>query len=446
VRGDLARLAFAGAVAWAAAACAPPAPRNLILVSIDTLRADRLGCYGYARPTSPALDRLAARGVLFEQALSPAPWTVPAHASLLTGREPRSHHVRTARGLLDPAIPTLAQWLAARGYDTAAIVNTHFLDSRRGLTRGFAHLSTVPEAEGTGSAAQRVHELALRWLAASHERPFFLFLHHYDVHGDYAPEPAYRAMFTSPYDGPATGTTLQLGRVRRGELKLRQRDARHLSDLYDAGIRQLDDELGRFLARLERAGKLDDTLLVVTSDHGEEFLEHGDVFHGRTLYSELVRVPLLVSGPGVPRGRRVAVPVSLVDVVPTASALLGVPPPPGVEGRDVGPAWRGGADSGDGRSFGFAADHWMAQAPGAFRRAVQRDGWKLHYSHPEGRLELYDLASDPGELRDVAAEHPERVAELRPALDAWLARGEQGETLELDADEAERLRALGYGD
>ena len=420
-------------------------PRNLILISIDTLRQDRVSAYGYPRPTTPALDALAARGVVFENASAPSPWTLPSHVSLLTGLYPQTHGATGHLHAMSRNATTLADWLRERGYATGAVVNTVLLDRSRGFARGFDHFERVESAEDA-SAAPEIDARALRWLDEPRTRPFFLFLHHYDVHSDYAPAERYRKLFAGPYDGEFTGATEQLKQVRLGKRAIAPADAKHLSDLYDAEVRQLDDELARFLAELEARGHLRSTVLIVTSDHGEEFLEHGGVLHGRTLHGELVRVPLVVAGAGVPRGRRVEAPVSLVDVFPTVTGLLGVEAPPYVEGIDLSPAWRRSwAGLPEDRPVFFEADWWLGRAEGEWKRAVRRAGWKLHYESPGGVFSLYDVAHDPGEQVDLAAREPARLEALRALLAPHLGPSASGaERPGLSPAETERLRALGY--
>lgn len=419
-------------------------PRNVILISIDTLRQDRLGAYGYDRPTTPHLDALAARGVLFENATAPSSWTVPSHVSLLTGLYPHSHGATGRVQSMNQTVVPLASWLGSFGYDTGGVVNFVLLGRSRGFARGFDAFEVVrrplPEP-----AAPLVNEKALAWLDQPRDRPFFLFVHHYDVHSDYAPKEAYRKMFVRPYEGIATGATDQLKAARSGRVELGPADAQHLSDLYDAEIRQIDDELGRFFQELERRGHLENTIVLLTSDHGEEFLEHGRFLHGWSLYKELVQVPLLIAGPGIPHGLRVTEPVSLVDIFPTVTGLLGIEAPPVVEGIDLSQAWRGRAPLPTSRPVFFETDWWLGRADGEWKRAVQRGPWKLHYAHPQQAWELYDLASDPGEHEDLAAREPEHGAALRALLAPRL--GDSSATtprVEPSADEMEQLRALGY--
>lgn len=419
-------------------------PRNVILISIDTLRQDRLGAYGYGRVTTPHLDALAARGVVFENATAPSSWTVPSHVSLLTGLYPHTHGATGRVQSMNQTVVPLASWLGSFGYDTGGVVNFVLLGRSRGFARGFEYFEVIrrplPEP-----AAPLVDEKALAWLDQPRERPFFLFVHHYDVHSDYAPKDPYRKMFVRPYDGIATGSTDQLKAARFGRIELGLADAQHLSDLYDAEIRQIDDELGRFLQELERRGHLEGTIVILTSDHGEEFLEHGRFLHGWSLYKELVQVPLLISGPGIPHGVRVTEPASLVDVFPTVTGLLGIETPPVVEGIDLSRSWRGRAPLPAARPLFFETDWWLGRAEGEWKRAVQRGSWKLHYAHPKEDWELYDLASDPGEHEDLAAREPERSAELRALLAPRLgASSATPSRVEPSAEEMEQLRALGY--
>jgi arylsulfatase A-like enzyme len=419
-------------------------PRNVILISIDTLRQDRLGSYGYGRATTPHLDALAARGVVFENATAPSSWTVPSHVSLLTGLYPQTHGATGRVQSMNRTVVPLASWLGSFGYDTGGIVNFVLLSRSRGFARGFDHFEVV-ERPLPEPAAPLVDEQALAWLDRPRDQPFFLFVHHYDVHSDYAPVEPYRKMFVRPYDGIATGATEQLKAARLGRLDLGPADAQHLSDLYDAEIRQIDDELGRFFQELERRGHLEGTVVILTADHGEEFLEHGRFLHGWSLYKELVQVPLLISGPGIPSGVRVAEPASLVDVFPTVTGLLGLAAPPVLEGIDLSRSWRERAPLPTGRPVFFETDWWLGRAEGQWKRAVQRGPWKLHYAHPQEAWELYDLARDPGEHHDLAAREPERSAELRELLATRLGDGSPAaHRVEPSADEMEQLRALGY--
>ena len=336
----LGSLVLGALCALACTRAAPPDARNLILISIDTLRPGMLGPYGYQRPTSPMLNALAARGVLFETAVSPSPWTLPAHASMLTGLYPKRHGMKSHDHALGRDTPTLAELLQGHGFLTAAVVNSHNLSARYGMNRGFRDHFYVVEMERRVEPTE-VERIALEWLETERSERFFLFLHYYEVHSDYRALPPYRREFVRPRSALADGSTHQLRQFRRGELSLGEPDAERLRDLYAAGIRQLDDGIARLFALLRERSALDDTLLVLTSAPGEEFLEHGGVLHGNTHFDEVLRVPLILVGPGIPAGLRLTPSVSLIDLVPTLVSLLGLPAPRDVDGVDLSPLLRG---------------------------------------------------------------------------------------------------------
>jgi arylsulfatase A-like enzyme len=412
-------------------------------VSVDTLRPDHLGCYGYPRPTSPAADALAREGTLFEDVTSPSPWTLPAHASLLTGLYPSRHGLKAHDRHLPTRLSTLASILGKRGFLTAAVVNSHNLSPRFGLDRGFQEFLYVEEDVRRREPTRRIVDQALEWLGRHRDRRMFLFVHTYDVHSDYASLPEHEREFVAPYRGPADGTTEQLIAHREGRQKLSVGDAPHLIDLYDAGIRQWDDELGRLTAFLRTQGMLDETLLVLTSDHGEEFLERGGVLHGRTQYQEVVRVPLILRGAGVPAGGRVEAPVSLLDVPATILARLGEPVPDGWDGSDLTPLFSEPDGRLGQRTLYGEADHNNEEND--VTRAVRRREHKLHFHRLTGEVRLYDLAADPGERTDLAGARPTIVAELRGHLQRFLElRPPETGRVELTPEETERLRSLGY--
>jgi arylsulfatase A-like enzyme len=441
---------WAAAAALGLAACgaggakhASPRPDIVVLVSIDTLRADHLGCYGYTRNTSPTLDRLAAEGTLFEDAMTPAPWTLPAHASLLTGLYPSRHGVKAFGQSLPARVETLAQLLGRQGRITAAVVNSHLLGPRSALDRGFREFSYVEEVAPQREPTRRVVDQAISWLRRYRDEKLFLFVHSYDVHSDYKAEERYEREFARPYQGRADGTSRQLMAFREGKLPLGREDAPHLMDLYDAGIRQTDDEIARLVAALRSEGMLERTLLVITSDHGEEFFEHGGILHGRTQYQEVVRVPLLLRGPGIPKALRIATLASLLDVMPTLLASLGVAVPPGLDGENLLGLFASAPGSLGARVLFGEADHVNAQPD--ITRAVRRGSFKLVYDRLSDRRQLFDLARDPGESADVQGRQGPELAELDEQLRRFLAiRGESSAPAKLSPAEIEKLRSLGY--
>lgn len=427
-------LAVSLAALWMLVSCGPaePAPRNVLLLSIDTLRADRLGCYGYDRPTSPFLDGLAQQGVRYENVVAQSPWTLPSHTSLLTGLLPHHHGVTSGDQRLAKSLPSLQKLLAGQGLATAAIINSRFLGERHGLSRGFDHVELLDEKPKAGLA---VFERALDWLGDLGEEPYFLFLHTYHVHSDYTPAASYRELLVDPYTGTADGSSAQLQAFRRGEHEFDERDMQHISQLYDAELRELDDLLEDFFGELEALGLLDETLVIVTSDHGEEFREHGDVLHGRSMHRESLSIPMLLVGPGVPAGRRVDDLVMLVDVLPTITGRFGLPAPDACDGIDLARLW----EPNDVRRWILAgADHNNA-VPGL--RSMLRDSrFKLMVDDAAGTHALYDLQSDPGEQYDVSTERAELAQHMLSVLRRLTS--EQGTSEQAPPQTAEDLRVL----
>ncbi len=416
---------------WAAAltllslSCSPGPPRHLLLITIDTLRPDHLGSYGYTRPTSPALDRLAAEGIVFERAYGTASWTLPSLASVMTAHYPSTHGCRHNSSRLPPGMKTLAGHLDGAGFRTGAVVSHVFLDPRYGLDRGFADyddelvLATPADSHRVVSSPE-ITEKALAWLEERRRQGtqrWFLWLHYFDPHQDYLRHP---------------GTTEVFGSEPM--------------DRYDGEIAFTDAHIGRVLDALETLDFANRTLVFVVSDHGEAFGEHGQTGHRLTLYDEELRVAMLVRSPGIAPGRATQ-PVSLVDVAPTALELLGLPPAEQAPGSSLVPALRGEAQErgpllAEMRSF-LSRDRVQALVSGE---------WKLVlWAGREPRL--YHLAGDPGERHEVAAQHPDVVRELDLERAELVARAaelapedESMPPLRLPAEIQRRLRALGYAE
>jgi arylsulfatase A-like enzyme len=432
--------------ALCAAACRPgatDAPRHLVLISLDTLRADHLGLYGYARATSPDLDRWSERAFVFERALAPANATIASHHALF-----QSRFAGAALADRDGA-PTLAELLRAQGFRTLAFTGGGTLSREAGFARGFELWDEGHE--GLASSLPR----ALRFLdeAARGDERSYLFLHCFDVHLPYDPPEPFAGRFAAGYQGKVRGpATLPLLRgIRRifeqahraTPTELDAADRAQVAALYDGEIANADVLLARLLRRLEAPDLRDDTLVVIFSDHGEEFWEHGSVLHAHTLYQELLHVPLLLRVPGREgEARRIAQRVSLLDVLPTLLELLNVPAPPKLTGRSLVPLLSG-AELPPQPVFaeGFAFD--------AKLQAVLDGDWKLIRELRTGRLALYDLSADPAEQNDLAATRPDERERLRALLDATLgAATPDTDPLampqRLEPETQERLKALGY--
>lgn len=430
-------------------------PPNLILISIDTLRPDRLGAYGYDRDTSPNTDRLAREGVLFRQAISPSSWTLPAHASLFTGLLPHRHGaVRFGFSTpLPQEVDTLAELLWDAGYDTAGFADGGFVTLELGFDQGFDVYGDPGLANRGKRRFTEIVAKAEDWLAAGRPLPFFLFLHTYEVHLPYQPPPPYDTMFAAPgYTGLFAGgmSDAQFAAMLKSDDWIPNAALPQLEALYDGGIRSMDAALGELLALLDRQGLTDSTCVVLTSDHGEEFREHGSLFHRQAkLYEENVRIPLIVRCPGrVPAGRVVEQPVSLIDLMPTLLELAGAPVPAGLDAHSLLPALTGAAPPAD-RPIVSECDGSAALSTGVVRALRVGNDKLIESSVPvHSPLELFDLAADPGEQRDLHAGRPDAVADLRAALAVAVVgtRGTPAEAGEATLDEAarEHLRALGY--
>jgi arylsulfatase A-like enzyme len=449
-RADLlAALAVLLLTSLAAASCRPPDPRpSVVVVTFDTTRFDHTSLAGYARDTTPHLAALAAEGASFRTAYAPTSTTGPSHASLFTGQTPLRHGVTKNGAPLPDESETMAEGLAAAGYRTAAFVSSFVLSRRFAFDQGFATFddafdpatSTFAEKfwegkELEGGFDRRADETtrrAVAWLDANAKRgPFFLFVHYFDPHAPYVPPAAFANRFVPPADGGALA-----------------RDVAR----YDEEIAFTDAALGALLAALERLGRKQDTLVVVTADHGEGLMDHGHMEHGVSVYEEQVRIPLVVRWPGrVAAGRTFDVPVSLVDVAPTAYALLGLAPPAEpVEGRSLARALADGAApealpvylyrrhfAGEQR-----AETWVVG-----EKFGVRDGrWKYVDGPEEKTRELFDLDADPKELVNRLGDEPNATEALAARVAGWRGgrTGPAAGKLDITPEERERLRVLGY--
>ena len=439
----------------------------VILISIDTLRADHLGCYGSPAPTSPSIDRFRERSVLFEWVIAQAPSTLPSHATMLTSLLPEHHGAFFARRApLPTSIPTLATVLEGAGYRTAAFTGGGQIAPEFGLDRGFE----IYGVNQGGSDFQAAVEAGLEWLALGQRRPSFLFLHTYEVHHPYEPDLELLAIFDDGYDGFLAPhiSREDLERINRGETTIEERDLDHIIAAYDAEIRSVDQAFAILLAGLEGLGLDDDALIVFTSDHGEEFGEHGVVgWHSHTLYDELLRVPLVIRFPGGRyAGTTVNAQVRLLDLAPTVLGVAGVDVPEGFEGVDLTKVLTGTATSLPAVSqldmpFGenqisLRTARWKLYPRAAFAGDPFADGppplairARKFISRWRRPFALFDLATDPGETVDVIRAHEDASGALRRTLgNLRTARREPppAPTVIVDVTTEERLRALGYLD
>lgn len=494
---DAARIAPALLLALAAVSCGKePAGRyNVVLISIDSLRPDRLGPYGHRpafapdTPVTPNLDRLAATGATFEDCWASTSWTLPSHVSMMTGLDDRAHGVELDAFAIDPLHQTVAEAFQADGYATGAAYSGPYLDPKYGFARGFdeyrSAMTSAEEFAGMVKAedarrraagqppltpraveqmrdrlshwdltSPRVNAFAEDFLDRHGDGRFFLFLHYFDAHYDYLPErgdPQAAERFDPGYRGAFHGENWYFDeRVMTwpsrespwGERRIGERDLEHVLALYDAEIQWVDRHVGAVLDRIARMGLEDETIVIVTSDHGDEFFEHGSIGHRSTLHAELLRVPLIVRVPGAgQRGQRVDALTRIVDLAPSLLDWCGLPPLP----HALGASLRGILDGGgaDGRqSFhriyaGFNRDR---SGPPNVREAWRDAQWTVirylipdaERSGPQGLAFLewndprsgadylvYDRTADPKELRPLPAADPRRAQAIEAFRAAW---------------------------
>ncbi len=413
---------------------------NIILISIDTLRADHLGCYGYPRPTSPAIDTFRGDAVLFEKAIAHAPSTLHSHASILSSLLPFHHQASwDARTRMPDEVISVTEVLENHGYATAAITGGGQMDKLFGLDQGFGSY----EQPGTQSFAD-VTTKATQWLAEHNRQtesgPFFLFLHTYETHHPYAPDAGYLELFDDPeYNGPLPDEISVdiLREINQKDREIDSSDLAHIIATYDAEIRSMDDGFAELVGYLEEHALYDDTLIVLTSDHGEEFGEHGRVgWHSHSLFDELLHVPLIVKYPkNRLAGSTVAVQTRSIDIAPTLLAVAGIEAPEQFLGVDLTPLAARREDTPD-----LVAISRMDRRAARDIASVRTPKWKLY------RGRLFDLESDAGEQWDTAMNHHDEVVRLRTALEDAIAARERitapqvaptGKTLD-------DLKALGY--
>lgn len=439
---------------WASS-CPGPGPRrpNVLFVAIDTLRADRLGCQGNARGLTPSMDALARGGLRFSSARAHAPWTLPSFATIFSGELPPQHG---AGGYADHyfglrhEIRTWPDCFRAAGYDTAAIVNVDFLGSAFGVTQGFERLDARFTEDNTRCRdAQVTTDTALGFLREEHAAPFLLFVHYFDAHAEYRPPQPWRERFADPRDAAPDslrfGSREQISAWRSGTAAPDRDEVARAEKLYDAEVAFVDAQVGRLLDGLRAAGHERDTLVVLTADHGEEFLDHGGVEHGHTLHEELLHVPLILSWPGTLAPGVESRPAGLIGLARALCRLCDVAPAPGFSSVDLLLEPQGASATEAGVSYG---NFW-----GAPWTALRLDGW-CWISHPSKNapdsVELYDLRNDPAEAHDVAAQQPQELARLAAQVEELRARARKegwrpGPLASLPEEMLRRIRESGYG-
>jgi arylsulfatase A-like enzyme len=446
-----------------AAAARTRAIHKILFLSIDTLRADAVSALNPVAPPTPSLDSLASDSVVFTRAYSPAPWTLPSFVSMMTGVAPSVHGVKSPAHRIPDSLTTLAERLRESGYVTAAIGHNPWLRPEHGISRGFGSYDICPRDEYGGSFGSRllarlfpdrlkptlttpeITRFAGDWLREHARDDFFLWLHYFKPHGPYEPPEAYR-----PQEDPPAGMVYRFGEapaIRMGSLVMTPPQRSWVRKLYEGEVRFVDDNVGRITAELKRLGIYDETLIVLASDHGEEFWEHGSFEHGHTLYEELIRIPLFIKLPGQGPRIRESRRVSSGSIYATVLELCGIKDDPRwLSYRSLAPFLGNGVPDGS---------PILSDSPLYYedREAWIQDSRKCIHSRVTDRVEMFDLERDPGERRDLSVTSPE---EVREALEHLAGAHKTAEALRehyrikgefpaaIDPEALERLRSLGY--
>ncbi len=446
-----------------------PPPRRVVLMVIDTLRADHVGAYGYGRATSPNMDSIASRGILFKRTVAGSSWTQPSMASLMTSTYPRVHHVNSApagkasAAVLPSRLVTMAEFLKQRGFETKAVSSQPLCNALTGFDQGFDDFESVFEALLDERETEKVMDRALAWLESrSPDSSFFLYIHVMGPHFPYIPPPGYKGRFGSEGSRKIEAMFHGMDYKEQMEYLMSDEAAKRFSAspdllaelvaLYDEEIAYVDDQVKRLWDALEGRGMIDETMFILTSDHGEGFLDHGLFTHGNALYRELVEVPMIIHYPPLGKSLSIDGVVSHLDVLPTLADLFGERAPYPSQGESLIPLAMGKAD----RTPALSELYLRAMA-----KITDRD-YSLIY-RPKSRFQvkgqtftneeettlLFDLAKDPGETRDLSETEVERAAALKTEL---LEMEEENarikipaaDSIQYDPKHVEQLKAVGY--
>lgn len=428
--------------------------KNIILIILDTVRADKLGCYGDFSGLTPQIDEFAAKAVRFERAFSHAPWTLPSVASIFTSQYPNQHGAGGQLGsftkLPDDAV-TIAEIFKKAGTETAAIINVLFMSEKFGMTQGFDSVDTVmPKANVYMRKASQTTKAALKWLDRPKTKPFFLLVHYFDPHLTYDPPQPFRRQFAAPQDADTNdfifGTTANMVQYRQGLSNLGGETIARLEKLYDAEVAYLDCEVGNLLNGIYKRGLDENTIIIITADHGEEFFDHKSFEHGHTLYHELLHVPLIIKVPGTDKNQTQKVvksTVRLIDIAPTLCELTGIAPGKEFMGKDLVPLIKGQKENS--RPVLSQAPMWVW---GNESFAWQKDGFKLIYNSAGGSPMLFSVTEDILEQNNLVESHYGLYRKMMQDADLILRSLQRQknnlQTPDLSTDDIERLRSLGY--
>lgn len=440
VRGFVALLLILAASSCGTGSCesTKTPPESVVIIVIDTWRADRFAVDGRGAKTAPHLAAWSRRGTVFTRAVAASPWTGPSVASIVTGRYPDELGMRDLDDPLPRSATTLGELFQQAGWETAAIVSNGYIAPWFGHDQGYGFFYKEDyRGEDDGPlpvfTASRVTDKALEWIQSVDGR-FFLYVHYTDPHDPYLPPAEYRERFAGAGDELDEALLHDQLFARQ---PLTAGEFRGVEAMYDASVAFADQEIGRLLEQLS-----EETLVVITGDHGEEFLDHGAFLHGHTVFEELVHVPLLIAGPGVCSGKTNDEIVSHVDIGPTIVDLTGIPGFGDATGRSLSSSLRRGRSSRASPIVFSVREYGKAKLIGA-----RQDSWKVIYDEPNDRAALFDLSSDPGELKNIAATHPKVLAEFIEAIQNRRSRVEEAppyDDEELQRKRMQELRSLGY--
>jgi arylsulfatase A-like enzyme len=437
-------------------------PQGIILISLDTLRADHLGAYGYHRNTSPSIDALAKESVVFERAVVQSPWTLPSHMSIMTSLYPSFHGLTdkdTFLSLSDEYV-TLAELLKKGGYKTAAFTDGGFVSAKFGFDRGF---DTYYDQ---GGGIKAILPKAKKWLDLLKSEPFFLFIHCYDIHSPYNPPPPYNTMFHDfPYTGKVIPSNRMLTSLLNNRLDINIDDVNHIIAFYDGGIRYTDTMIGEFLSYLNDRGLYDNSLIILTSDHGEEFYEHGSILHWQLYFKPDLHVPLIMHVPEFStREIRVEKLVRSIDLLPTILDIAGLPNHRQAQGRSLLPLIRKKESIltrvlfnisnlfKKEETISFAETkyfkHRKLESP--FKSIIDDNGYHMVYDQASDSIKLFNLTLDPDAKNNIAEDHGAVIKRLLSQWDEFFSRSNKispkSQGMSLDKQTLKQLEALGYVD
>lgn len=426
---------------------------NILIVTVDTLRSDYLGCYGNSQIQTPNIDQLAQWGVLFKTAVCEMPTTTPSHASILTSLEPRVHGILTNSWTIRTTITTIPEILKAKGYSTAGFVSAFHLGRTLGFAQGFDAFDD--NFTGLQRNATQVTDVTLNWLTKNQTKPWFIWLHYFDAHTPYEPPAQFANLYPDTNNGSKIYASFsQLSTMEEHKYTPTEKDIAHMKALYSGEISYIDAEFGRLLTSLRQQGLLNNTIIVLVSDHGECF-DHGIYAnHDQSLYETAIRVPLLIAGPKsmLPQGKQINALARTVDIVPTILAMIKLKSDTFMQGKNLLPLIQG--TESDTTRFAVIERRYYQNQEDCIRRhipvgeryAVRTDKWKYIWSE-FAPLELYNLEQDPGENNNLLKTHSEMTTAFQQDLNTWLSDNNKLRKWayqKIDKETEEQLRSLGY--